>query len=462
MNTNHLIYLKEKKMIESENKRGPVVLISCDITYTFPLSYPYLASYLISQGEDVRMFFKVGDLHNMVQQIMALNPLIVGLGSLYPELKENGEIIRMFNEAGRKFPIVIGGQMVSPIPEFSVEITGADIGVVGEGEIVLNQLVKVLRSGEDILNVKGLVVRKDNEFILTGIGEYIEDLTKLPPIQYDLFPTEKWLPIGRYYKDTQWHWHRGDRVINVHGGRGCPYKCNFCYHHSKARYRPVEIMMKEAADALERFDGNVLYFSDDTVLSSPRRARKIVDGINNLGRKVGYHISSRIDILSRMDDVLLSDMKTSGCRVIGIGIESGSDRILQEVIGKNYTAKVVEEVIGRLTNAGIFATVSIMVGQRTETRGDAEASLSLLRRIVKISPKIQFACTYATPYPGSPLYDYILREGLVNGHRDFYERFFHSGRPYTVNFSAMTDQEVKGMVLKLEGVWAKGRQVRNG
>ncbi|MFA5396639.1 MAG: radical SAM protein [Methanogenium sp.] len=446
-------------MIVSKNKNGPVVLVSCDITYTFPLSYPYLASYLIAQGEDVRVFFKEGNLQNIVNQIMLLKPLVVGFGSLYPELKQNREMIEMLNKAGRDFPIIVGGQMVSPIPEFAIEITGADIGVIGEGEITLDRIVKALRRNNSIFDIKGLVIKEGNKFTNTGVGDYIEDLTKLPPVQYDLFPAEKWLPIGKYYRNTQWHWDEADRVINVHGGRGCPYNCNFCYHHSKPRYRPVNIMMEEASDALKRFDGNVLYFSDDTVLCSPNRAKQIVKGIENLDRKVGYSVSSRIDILSRMDDSTLIDMKNSGCRVIGIGIESGSDRILQ-TIGKNYTTEMVVSVIKRLARIGIFVTTSIMVGQLTETKADAKASLELLKTILKIDPQIQFACTYTCPYPGSPLYDYILAKHRIKSHRDFYDIFFHSGREYKVNFSAMSDQEVTEMVLLLEGTWREMFQKR--
>jgi radical SAM superfamily enzyme YgiQ (UPF0313 family) len=317
-----------------------------------------------------------------------------------------------------------------------------------------------LREDGDLLSVKGLVIRKNNEYILTGPGDYIEDLTKLPPLQYGLFPVDKWLPLGEYYRNTQWHWNKEDRAINVHGGRGCPYKCNFCYHHSKVRYRPVEIMMEEATDALKRFDGNVLYISDDTSISSPARARQIVNGMNSLYKKVGYHVSSRVDILSRMSDSLFLDMKDSGCRAIGIGIESGSNRILQ-IIRKPYTVDMVISVFERLAKADIHTTVSIMVGQLSETKEDAEASFNLLKKIIKINPKVQFACTYTTPYPGSPLYNYILEEGLISNHRDFYDRYF-SDREYKINLSAMTEQEVKEMVLKLEGLWRNERQVRNG
>ena len=213
--------------------------------------------------------------------------MLVGFGSLYPELAEIAQIIWVLNKSGREFPIVIGGQMVSPIPEFAVRITGADFGVIGEGEITLHKLVTALREGKDPSDIGGLAIRRGDDVLLTGPGEYIEDLSVLPPIPYEFFPTENWLNIGLWYAQhfPQPQWRMADRVINIHGGRGCPFQCNFCYHHSKARYRPISLMIDEAAETLKRFNGNVLYFSDDLVLHSPKRARQLIAEFGQTGQE---------------------------------------------------------------------------------------------------------------------------------------------------------------------------------
>ncbi|GAH08907.1 unnamed protein product, partial [marine sediment metagenome] len=174
--------------ISSMLRNGPVVLVSRKIEFTFPLSYAYLAGYLREMGEDVRILFKPSSsqFSVFVKQIMDMKPVLVGFGSLYPELSEIRKLIRMLNDAGRQFPIVIGGQMVTPTPKFAVEITGSDFGVLGEGEITLHRLVTALREGKDPASVKGLVVRQGDEVTFTGPGEFIEDLSRLPRIPYDL------------------------------------------------------------------------------------------------------------------------------------------------------------------------------------------------------------------------------------------------------------------------------------
>lgn len=455
----HMGKKRSKDLTQSGFRKGPVVLVCSDISYNFPLSYAYLAGYLIEQGEDVRILFKDKRPVRLISEIIKLNPLLVGFGSLYPDLEEIGYLIKLLNRAGRQFPVVIGGQMVTPIPEFAVKVSGADYGVIGEGEIILYQLVKALRAKRNMTDIGGLVINKNGEIINTGPGDFIEDLSKLPRVPYNLFPEDKWLHIGKWFVEhlPQPHWRYEDRVINVHGGRGCPFRCNFCYHHSKTRYRPIEVMMAEAAEALERFEGNMLYFSDDLVLANPERARALINAIRNLPKPVEYSVSTRIDILSRIDNNLLQEMKHSGCRIMGLGLESGSDRILK-IIGKNCKVDTIKNQLERLKNVGILPTVSMMVGQHTETKEDVEASIRLMRESVRSNPSIQYAFTITTPFPGSPLYKYIFEKGYLKDDMEFYQKYFSTGEAgwkQVVNLSAMTDVEVLTMYKKIQAAYAE-------
>lgn len=440
---------------KSNSKKGPVILVSRPIAFTFPLSYAYLSGYLKQMGENVLLLFRGDDIKSnqeLVKNIMKLNPLLVGFGNLYPELNDIRNIIKMLDDAGRSFPIVVGGQMVSPIPEFAVKITGADYGVIGEGEIVLYQLVRALREGLDPTTVKGLAIRQGDEVFLTGPGEYIEDLSQLPPVPYEQFPEKEWLNIGRWYTQyrPQPHWRFHDRVINVHGARGCPFKCNFCYHHSKTRYRPISIMMAEAEAALDRFNGNMLYFSDDLVISTPKRAKELIEAIKALKKPIEYSVSSRIDILAGMGDDLLEGMKETGLRIMGLGIESGSDRILK-VIGKKFTSDMVLTQLERLKRIGVLPTVSIMVGQHTETMEDVIQSVELMRESVRNNPNIQYAFTVTTPFPGSKLYKIIFDKGYLKDDYEFYSKYFSSPGEWkqVVNLSGMSDAEVFTMYQKI-------------
>lgn len=441
-------------------RKGPVVLVSREIGFTFPLSYAYLAGYLMKRKIKVVILFKNINQNELVKQIIELKPLLVGFGNLYPELEEIKNIIFKLNKAGRDFPIVVGGQMVSPIPEFAVKLTGADYGVVGEGEIPLYKLVRALQNNTDVSKIKGLVIRDKNSITVNEDGEYIKDLSKLPEVPYELFNTNEWLQIGRWYtrfRPDQSQWRFNDKVINVHGGRGCPYRCNFCYHHNVPRYRSIDNMMDEAEKALERFDANMLYFSDDLVIANPERVRQLIKRIKKLKRPISYSISTRFDILERLSDSLLKQLSETGCRIIGLGIESGSDRILR-IIGKNITAKKIRHELLRLKKYHLLPTVSIMVGQYTETKADVAKSIKLMRQTVKDNPLIAYAFTIATPFPGSFLHNLIFQKKLLKDENEFYNKYISNkvgDWNQVVNLSNMTDKEVVDLRNKIENIYSE-------
>lgn len=444
-------------MLKSKNTNGPIVLISKEISFAFPFSYAYLAGYLVQQGEkNVKILFRPEQRspydRKFIKKIIALKPLLVGFGSLYPDLYMVRELIKILKEEKCNFPIVIGGQMVTPTPEFAVEITEADYGVTGEGEITLYKLVSALRKQKIPSSVKGLVIRDGKNITLTGPGEYIEDLSKLPPIPYDLFPSENWLHVGRFYANrAQPHWHFNDRVVAIHGGRGCPFNCNFCYHHSRPRYRAISDMMAEADKLIKQYNANMLYFGDDLVLSSPDRAKELTKLIAKLHRPVEYSISCRFDILDRMDDELLHEMKRTGCRIMGLGVESGSQRIL-DIMHKKITVEQIITGMRRLKNAGILPSVSIMVGQLTETAEDVQKSMDLMLKTLKYNKNINYAFTITTPFPGTELYDIAFQKGILKEHRDFYRKFDINKQfsGVSVNLSNMSDAKVGEMHKKLK------------
>lgn len=450
-------------MNKTSNKNGPVILISKDILYTFPFGYAYLAGYLVERDEDVQVLYqprKKVDFREFARKLISLKPLLVCFGTLYPDLYTVRELIKCLNEEDRDFPVVIGGQMVTPTPEFAMEITGADIGVIGEGEIILYDVVRTLRENQDINKVKGIIIKRGNEMMLTEQGDFIKDMSNLPTVPYHLFPADKWLNIGQFYISyRQPHWRYNDRVVPIHGGRGCPFRCNFCYHHSMPRYRTVASMFDGLDKLLEKYNANMLYFGDDLVLMSPSRAKELIQSIKNLKRKISYSVSCRFDILDRLDDETLLEMKRTGCRIMGLGIESGSQRIL-DIIDKRIKVEQIKKGLRRLKMAGILPTVSIMVGQHTETIEDVQKSIDLMLETLRYDKNINFAFTITTPFPGTKLYDIALKTGLLKSHLDFYEKF----NPATdisglsVNLSAMSDEELIRMRNKLEKIYEQEKK----
>jgi radical SAM superfamily enzyme YgiQ (UPF0313 family) len=433
-------------VLKSDNRSGPIILVSAPMGANFPFSFGYLAAYLKQQNENFILLFRDMPEEQLVQKIISLKPLMVGFGNLYPELPIFKRYIELLNSAGRTFPIVIGGQMVSPTPEFSVNLTGADIGVIGEGEITLFKLAQALRQGMDISSIKGLVIRQGSRTVLTGAGEFIENLDDLPKVPFEMFPSN-WLETGHWYAAyaPRMLLRYNDRVIPVHGGRGCPYRCNFCYHHSKFRMRSVPAMLAEAEENLERFNGNVLNFSDDLAMVNPKRVRDLVEHISKLKKPVEYYMLGHFEVIAKLEDDLLKALKETGCRMIGQGFESGSDRILK-LIGKRSDSNMILAQVERLNRYGIYSTGNFMIGEISETREDVAETRRVMKECVRIAPNTELTFSIATPFPGSPLYNEVFRRGMMKDDYEFYERYRSMEGVYdwkvVANMSEMSDREI--------------------
>lgn len=439
----------EHSHMQSPNTSGRIIVASYPLSYTFPLGVGYIVGYLKAQGEDASLVFWPASHHfyrDFARRLIASKPLVVGFGGLYSNLRQVRDIVHALNLEGRNFPIVIGGQMVTPTPEFALEITGADIGVIGEGEIIFHNLVTALRERRDISTVKGLALREGLDFVRTGEGPIIEDLSLLPRIPFEDFAhtEDKWLYTGRHYSRlTQAQWRYSDRVVPVHAARGCPYKCNFCYHHSRSRYRPLDVVIAEAKELAARYDATLLDISDDLVIATPKQAEQLVSAMANFGRPIEYYLSLRFDTLSKIDDHLLRELKRTGCRTVGPGLESGSQRVL-DAIGKRITVEQITTGLRRLKDAGILVTTAIQVGQIDETLDEVKQSLNLVHEAVRYDPNIALAFAITTPFPGSELYRLAFERGILKSHRDFFDRFDPDRDigGLTVNLSAMSDEEV--------------------
>jgi radical SAM superfamily enzyme YgiQ (UPF0313 family) len=432
----------------------------------FPFSFGYLAAYLKQQNENFITLFRDMPEDKLVQKIIDLKPLMVGFGNLYPELPIFKRYIELLNQAGRSFPVVIGGQMVSPTPEFSVTLTQADIGVIGEGEITLFKLAQALREGKDVSEIKGLVIRNGEETMLTGPGEFIENLDDLPEVPFEIFP-QNWLTTGHWYAAyaPRMLLRFTDRVIPVHGGRGCPYKCNFCYHHSKFRMRSVPLMMAEAEKNLERFNGNVLNFSDDLAMVNPKRVRELIEHICKLKKPIEYYMLGHFEVIAKLEDDLLKTMKETGCRMIAQGFESGSDRILK-LMGKRSNADMILTQVERLNKYGIYSTGNFMIGEISETKEDVAETKRVMKECVRIAPNTELTFSIVTPFPGSRLYSEVFKRGLMKDDWEFYERYMSMEGIYdwkvVANMSDMSDQKIIELYNDLLNEYEKEKRKRLG
>ena len=421
-------------------KERNIVLLSLDNGFTFSYGIPYLDAYLRKEGIEAKILFpKIRNLNKrqVIKNIINLNPIIVGLGGLFHDIYEIKDIISGLEPYRNNFTIVIGGYLVTPIPEFALLKTNADIAVIGEGEIIFSNLVKTILGARDIRNVKGIAIRDGNKVILTGPGPFIEDLSGLPEIDYDKFPLDQFIKIFNYYKYVPQNslYTPASRVFWIQTGRGCPFECNFCYHHSKFRVRKIPDVIREAKELTQRYRLNIVRFQDDLLTINKKRTLELCNAIIQEKLKIKYIVSGHFAIL---DEEMVRALKESGCIQISLGIESGSQRIL-DMIGKGTRVEKIDQVMRLIRKYEIDRGVSIQMGQPGETKQEIEKTVELLMK--HIDEYTTPSATITTPYPGSHLYGQAIRDGLIKGPEDFYNRYKNISN-ISVNFSALSDKEL--------------------
>ncbi len=363
---------------------------------------------------------------------------IFGIGGLYGMFQE---VIRICNVIRAVIPgatIILGGGLPSPIPEFALRKTGADIATIGEAELTIPYVMAALAGERSLEDVKGIAYIKDGEFFDNGKPDLPRYVTKSEVgwPAWDLFPMEEYIKAPKFYPFNQ-----HDRVFVVSSGRGCPYACNFCYRVNAYRIRPFDDILDEMEYLIDRYQINGFYFLDDLLLLSESKVKGICEGIINRGIDIQFNMAGRVNTVTPDIAKLL---KEAGCNSIYYGLESGNQEILK-TMSKKTTVEQIHEAIRLTRENGIFAEYGFMFGQPGEDEHTLRDTVQLIKEISYgeyVSKKV-FGCV---PFPGTGLYDWCKNTGRIKDDEDFYNNYIckdWSLDQIPINMTDLPDEEVQ-------------------
>jgi len=419
-----------------------VVLVSMQNGSLPSYSMLYLDAFLKQKGIQTEVFYPLITSErqpDLAKKIADLHPKVVGISGMYDDRFMAKELIEALAPYRSHFKIVVGGDMVTPIPEFMLAKLGADAGVVGEGEIVFSGLVENILGGRDYSDVGGLVLNKGNEIIMTGPGQFVEDLNSLPLLNYDKIPMEHFIDVFPGYKTNtraSLIYKPGTRLGGIPTGRGCPFTCNFCFHYHKMRQIKISNIIAQAKEFRERFNINLIRFVDDLTFLSKKQALEFCRSWQDEKVNLNYMISAHF---SSIDEKVVLALKESGCVQVGLGLESGSQRILDR-INKKVKLEQIRNGIGLLNKHKVLWNGAIQIGQVDETEEDVRQTIAFYYPYINERSTLSVLIT--NPYPGTPLYNYGLRAGLIRDHEDAYNRF-RNLRSVSFNFSKMSKWKIR-------------------
>lgn len=401
----------------------------------FPQGLAYIAAVLRRKGCDVTIYnqdkFHYPDDH--LREYFDQEKFdVVGVGVIagYYQYRKLLKISEAINRSKNRPFFVIGGHGPSPEPEYFLRKTQADAVVIGEGEVTVTELLEVVANHRPLSTVKGIAFCEGDKVILNPRRPLITDIDDIPFPAYDLFPMD-------YYRLLRApHATNRDFVLPVLSGRGCKFRCNFCYRMDKGfRPRSNEGIIEEIKLLKRRYGITYVLFSDELLMSSEDRTMSLCRDFIKAKLNIKWSCNGRLNYAK---PEVLKLMKQAGCVFINYGIEAMDDQVLKNM-NKGLTTKQIIRGVEATLEAGISPGLNIIFGNIGDNKETLRKGVEFL---LKYDDQAQLRTIRpVTPYPGSPLYYYAIEKGLLKDCEDFYENKHTNSDLLAVNFTELSDEE---------------------
>ena len=413
-------------------KRSPAV---------YNIGLGYIAASLLQDGHNITVLDIEGNRYGHEEILRIIKDRdcdVIGIGTLITAYKYVKWLVKEIRKIKPGIIIWIGNSIASTIPEIIINDMGIDVVVLGEGEETVKELARVTEQRGDISKVKGIAFKSGKEIVRTPERPLIKDIDSIPYPAWEMFAQDIHMNSaqGRLPSPTAY----------VSTTRGCPYNCTYCYHpfQGKVRMHSPGRVTEEIKILKKKYNINSVVFADDLFMVSKKRVHDICDLIEKDKLGIKWMASSRVNTL---DEYVLRHMKRAGCISLGIGVESGSQKILDN-IKKNATVGQARDAIRLCRKVGIDPICSFMIGNVGETRETVFETVSF---ISDNCPNLT-SFFVATPYPNTELYEYAKNCGKIKDEIALFESYGEQSMNLLVNFTDMPDKELLELKQEAESV----------
>jgi anaerobic magnesium-protoporphyrin IX monomethyl ester cyclase len=389
-----------------------------------PLGILYICSHLREKGVNAEVFDSTFSSRQKLFDLLQQGPPSV-LG-VYANLMTRSnvvEILKVAKDAGWR--TLVGG----PEPSAYVQeylAAGADVVVIGEGELTLEELVPALRDHafDKLHQIDGIAFRSpDGSVVRTKPRAQIGDIDAQP------WPARESIDMAKYVE--VWRKHHGMGSVSLITARGCPYHCRWCSHEvfgkTHRRRKPVSVA-DELEWLIDRYQPQMAWMADDVFTIHHGWLFQYADELKRRGLKLPFECISRAD---RLNLKIVETLAEMGCFRVWIGSESGSQRIL-DAMERGVTLEQVQSSVALCRSAGIQTGMFLMWGYEGEDLSDIEATVE---HVKKTDPDIFFT-TVSYPIKGTPYFSDVaervesLKPWRESSDREFKVRDRHSREFY--------------------------------
>ena len=404
-------------------------------TYSEPLLLAYATAVL---ERDTNVEVKLGDFlaegggwDGFEKYVQIQRPDLIIIETSTPSFDNDKKIFDIVKRYGSKLMMV--GTHPSVFPKELLEKYPVDVVAIGEFDYTVRDVVNNL---DNLEKVKGIGFKKDGKVIITQPRELIQNLDDLP------FPARHHLPM-RKYRETN---TTRTPFVRMLSSRGCYGRCIFCVWNQvlfnrQFRARSPKNVIKEMEFLLDDYKVKYIYIDDDTFTIDKQRVLDICD----LMIEKGIHKKIRWGTLSRVNSIdleMLERMKKSGCDMIVYGVESGSQKILNNM-KKGITLKQIRETIKNTKKVGIRIHATFMFGAPGETKETIRQTIDFAKELNPDTAQFPICM----PYPGTEFYNMCVDNGwLVKLFVDDWSDFYSATNKAVVKYDNLTPEDLEEAV----------------
>jgi len=385
--------------------------------YGMPINLLYLAASLEKAGISTKiadLSYDTRNIEECTRHIVSMDPEFVAVSVHFTFLANRSlKLASAIKKLKPAMKIMAGGVHFTALPEETMRACpDIDVGMVGEAEETIVDVIKCFKADGKISNVRGVITREGDALAMSAPRDLISDVNKLP------FPLYEKLDLSHYapalYKE------KGKVTLPIMTSRGCPFSCSFCDRTvlgSKVRFYDIEYLSGLTTMLAEKFDVSCFDLVDENICITKDRFRDICRLFKDKSSRhnLTWGCSMRADSVDPDTGKILYD---AGCRSVSFGIESGSPKMLK-VYNKKLDLKKLPDSCKIITDAGISLAGSFIIGGPGE---DEESMKETFRLVRKIKLDYMFVW-YFIPLPGSPIYKNIEETGALIG--DYSNRTGH-------------------------------------
>lgn len=387
----------------SRSSRSPAVTKGGTIYY--PIWLAYATGILENEGFKVRLIDAPArgySLQEVLSFVENFSPDLTVIDTSTPSIHNDIKVAETIKDTNESF-ITLVGTHVSALPIENMKTSEKiDAIAIHEYDYTILELAKTLESEKNIKNIKGLVFRDKNRIIQNPSRPFITDLDKLPFVSSVY---KKHLVIEDYFYAANLH-----PVVTILSGRGCVFHCSFCvwpqvFSGHNYRFRSVKNVVDELEYIKNEFPHvREIFFEDDTLTVNRKRCQDISKEIIKRKIDMTWACNSRVDA----DFETLKLMKASGCRLLCVGYESGSQEILDK-IHKGTTLEKIEGFTNDAKGAEIMIHGCFILGLPYDTK-------ETIRQTIEFAKKLDTDSAQFYPimvYPGTEAYKWAKQNKFL-------------------------------------------------